>query len=136
MKFSTQTTYGLRSMIFLAENYGMGTVSMSHLAKSLDLSSGYLERIFSKLKKGGLVLSSKGVSGGYELARSPESISAYDIIYVLEGAKAPLHCVSDRGKSYCGQDCSCRVVAVLDVLQKAVWSSLAALSLKEICSKI
>jgi Rrf2 family transcriptional regulator, cysteine metabolism repressor len=136
MKFSTQTTYGLRSMIFLAENYGSGTVSMSHLAKSLNLSPGYLERIFSKLKKGGLVLSSKGVAGGYELARSPEKISAYDIIHSLEGGKTPLHCVSDGGKSYCGQDCSCRVVAVLDVLQKAVWDSLAGLSLKEISSRV
>lgn len=72
-------------MIELAKNYGEGPTALKTIAQSNDLSEHYLEQIVSPLRNAGLVRSIRGAYGGYVLAREPESITAGDVIRVLEG---------------------------------------------------
>lgn len=81
MKFSTRANYGLRLcfLIGVADE----TISLSSLAKQTGLSQKYLEQLLAMLKKGGVVQSTRGASGGYVLARSAEQISVKDVLVAV-----------------------------------------------------
>jgi len=85
MKISTKGRYGLTIMMDLAQHYGKGPVPLKSIAERHSLSEHYLEQLVAPLRNAGLVRSVRGAYGGYKLTRSPEEISAGDIIRVLEG---------------------------------------------------
>jgi len=132
MKFSTRSTYGLRAMIALARNWQKGSVSLASIARDENISLGYLERIFSVLKKEKLVKSKKGASGGYVLDRGPENIDVYDIISALEGKVSSFHCVENGGKVYCGKKCECSVEPALLKVAQAISAALKNIKLKDL----
>lgn len=132
MKFSTRTTYGLRAMVYLAQNQGKENLSLASIARAENISPKYLERIFARLKKAGLVSAEKGVSGGYQLAREPQKITLYDIVKTLEGNMSLFYCLDDKGKVYCGNQCNCAVTEVLAKVQNAIAKTLAGIKLKDL----
>ena len=132
MKFSTRTTYGLRAMIKLAEEWGHGSISLSLIAKEGNISLGYLESLFAKLKKANLVKSEKGATGGYVLTQSPEKITVFDVVKTLEGEMAPFHCMDETGKIYCSQKCKCGATSVLVKVQQAINNTLKNITLKDL----
>ncbi len=83
MKLSTKGRYGLRAVLDLAVNYGQGQVSIRAIADRQKISEYYLEQLFKKLRKAGIVQSIRGAHGGYVLNRSPDEITAYEIIRIL-----------------------------------------------------
>lgn len=85
MKISTKGRYGLTIMIELALHYGEGPTSLKMIAKENNLSEHYLEQLASPLRNAGLVKSVRGAYGGYMLSREPKSITASDVLRVLEG---------------------------------------------------
>lgn len=85
MKISTKGRYGLTIMIELARKYGEGPVSLKSIAEEHNLSAHYLEQLAAPLRNAELIKSIRGAYGGYRLAQSPSSITAGDIIRVLEG---------------------------------------------------
>jgi Rrf2 family cysteine metabolism transcriptional repressor len=85
MKISTKGRYGLRALIDLTIHSENGHVSLNSIAERQNISLNYLEQAFSALKKNGLIKSVKGAQGGYILADSPENITVYRILSVLEG---------------------------------------------------
>ncbi|MBN2908628.1 Rrf2 family transcriptional regulator [Polycladomyces sp. WAk] len=90
MKVSTKGRYGLTIMMDLARRYGEGPTSLKSVAERHQLSEHYLEQLISPLRNAGLVRSVRGAYGGYILARSPEEITAGDVIRVLEGPISPV----------------------------------------------
>ena len=132
MKFSTRTTYGLRAMIYLAQNSDKGSVSLSSIAKIENISQKYLERLFAKLKKSGLIKATKGAGGGYRLARKPSQINVFNIIKTLEGRMSPFYCLDETGKIYCSSKCRCGATQVLIKVQQAVNSTLKSVKLKDL----
>lgn len=85
MKISTKGRYGLRAMVDLAQKSVSDHVPLKSIAENQNISEGYLEHVFSTLKKAGLVKSIKGPQGGYILASEPSSITVGDVLRVLEG---------------------------------------------------
>ena len=85
MKMSTKGRYGLRAMLDLALNSGGDHVALNTIAERQNISSNYLEQVFSILRKGGLVNSVKGAQGGYVLADSVNRITVGQILRTLEG---------------------------------------------------
>ena len=85
MKMSTKGRYGLRAMLDLAINSGNGHVALNTIAERQDISTNYLEQVFSTLRKAGLVVSIKGAQGGYVLADSLNRITVGQILRALEG---------------------------------------------------
>jgi Rrf2 family cysteine metabolism transcriptional repressor len=90
LKISTKGRYGLTIMMELANRYGEGQMSLKAIAQKHDLSEHYLEQLVAPLRNAGLVKSIRGAYGGYILARSPEEITAGDVIRVLEGPISPV----------------------------------------------
>ncbi len=102
MRLSSKGHYGLRAMIELANSFGTGPVALAEIAEQENLSVAYLEQLFAALKKAGLVESTRGVRGGYELTREPSLVSVGEIVRALEGPIAPVECASEAGDS-----CNC-----------------------------
>lgn len=85
MRISAKGRYGLCSMVYLAQNAGTsGCINLLKISEDLGISKIYLEQVFSLLKKAGLVLSIKGASGGYQLSRNADAITAFDILNAIE----------------------------------------------------
>ena len=86
MKISTKGRYGLRAMVDLAINAQNEHVALSAVAERQNISTNYLEQVFSGLRKAGLVKSVKGAQGGYILSENPENIKVGTILRILEGS--------------------------------------------------
>lgn len=90
MKISTKGRYGLTIMMELALKFGEGPTSLKSIAEKNGLSEHYLEQAHRPLRNAGLVKSIRGAYGGYILSRETNTITAGDIIRVLEGPISPV----------------------------------------------
>lgn len=130
MKLSTRGRYGLMALEVLKDAYGQEVVSVASIAEEKKLSSSYLERLFSQLKKAGLVTSIRGPQGGYSLSRPPEEISIGEVLMALEG-EMELSCC-DGEDSACGLAMPCRTKHVLDRIEAAISDATESISLAEL----
>lgn len=113
MKLSTKGRYGARAALELALRHGTGPIMVREIAESQDISERYLEHILNSLRASGLVRSTRGARGGYELAKPPAEITLGDVVRSLEG---PLDIVS------CTQDEDCRRADACVTMQ--VWKDV------------
>lgn len=98
MQFSIGVEYALHCLLYMIDIPSGKAVGIKDLAAFQGVSETYLSKVYTKLKKAGIVNSIPGVNGGYELARIPESITFWDIVEAVEG-KAPLfQCAEIRQK--------------------------------------
>lgn len=113
MKVSTRGEYGMRAMVSLARQYGKGPCSLSVVAQDSAVPAAYLEQLMGVLRRSGLVASTRGAHGGYQLSRAPQEIRVGDVYRVLEGPVAPMECVSEvESEDLCPllDGCATRVV--------------------------
>jgi len=82
-------------MVALAHHYGDGPMSIAAVAKESSVPPTYLEQLIAPLRKAGLVESTRGARGGYQLARPPETVRVGEVYRVMEGPVAPMDCVSE-----------------------------------------
>lgn len=101
MKLSTRARYGLRALIDLAIYSEIETVSIQSIANRQNISVSYLEQLMAKLKKAGLVESSRGACGGYRLAQPIDQISVGDVLRVLEGSLEAVECNGYNAVNVC-----------------------------------
>src|SRR3954465_7857884 len=94
MMFSTKAEYGIRVLVELAGRTGDSPVPLAEIAGSNGLPGGYLEPLVARLRKAGLVESRRGARGGYLLARSADDITMAEVVEALEGAIAPIECIT------------------------------------------
>ena len=110
MRFSAKEECALRALVELAGHHGEGPVSLSRVSAAQDISLAYLEQIVGLLREGGVLESTRGVRGGYSLARSPAQITVGDVLRVLEGALVPIPCVSPEESCARTRYCATRLV--------------------------
>lgn len=96
MRVTTKGRYALRAMINLAQNSGDKPLSIKKITEVEDLSPIFLEQIFTKLKKYGLIKSIRGAGGGFLLAKDSADISVKDILEAVEeGIRLTPCCASE-----------------------------------------
>lgn len=96
MRFSIGVEYALHCLLYVM-NVPMGrAVGIKDLAAYQGVSETYLSKVFTKLKNSGIVKSTPGVNGGYELLRAPENISFWDVIEAIEGTSPMFQCAEIR----------------------------------------
>jgi Rrf2 family cysteine metabolism transcriptional repressor len=134
LHFSTRGEYGVRLMVELARHYGAGPVSLTETADHEDLPRPYLEQLVVSLRESGLVTSTRGAHGGYELARPPAQIRMSEVIEALEGPIAPMVCASEDPlhAGICDRTGFCNVNLLWVRVRKAVVDALDSLSLAEL----
>ena len=89
LHFSSRGEYGVRLMVELARHHGDGPVSLSEMADHEELPRPYLEQLVVSLREAGLVTSTRGAHGGYELAVAPERIRMSQVVAGPGGARSP-----------------------------------------------
>ena len=75
MKLSTRARYGLKALIDLGLHSANEAISLQSIAERQDISTSYLEQLMAMLKKAGLVKSSRGAYGGYQLGKPADALS-------------------------------------------------------------
>ncbi len=125
MRVSTRGIYGLEALLDLAvhSNGEQEVIPLKDIAKRRGISANYLEQLFAILNKSGVVTSSRGIQGGYRLAKEPAYINVPDVINVLEGPLVLVPCVLEDGRD-CGASDKCAAHLLwrkaVDTLYKSV----------------
>jgi Rrf2 family iron-sulfur cluster assembly transcriptional regulator len=84
MKLTTKGRYAVTAILDLALHCGRGPISLADISSRQDISLSYLEQLFSRLRRRGLVTSTRGPGGGYTLGRDPASITVGDVIAAVD----------------------------------------------------
>ncbi|MFB3924475.1 MAG: Rrf2 family transcriptional regulator [Syntrophales bacterium] len=129
MKLSTRARYGVRMMLALARNYGKGPVYLRDIAREEEISEKYLSLIIIPLRAVGLVNSTRGAHGGYNLARLPDQITLKEIVEVLEG-NCLVDCVKDP--SICSRVPTCASRDVWAMVGGKISEALSSVTLEQL----
>ncbi len=136
MKFGVGVDYSLKALLMLAERYpGTQPMQVEAIATAQDIPENYLRRLLITLKRGGLVLSQKGPSGGYLLARPPARITMADVVELIEGGYVPVECLEEGANSPCRRDRACAMRDVWREIRDQVNSILRATTLETLAGK-
>lgn len=123
MRVTTWTEYSLIIAINLAKRRraGLGALSARELADTERLPADYVEQILLRLRRAGLVESTRGAKGGYTLARDPESLTVRDVMAASERQTFELNCESHPvDPDRCSPSASCSIRPVWVSLQKRI----------------
>ena len=124
MKLSTRGRYGTRLMIELAKHYGKGPLRISEISKSQGITVKYLEQLIIPLKKADLIDSVRGPKGGHMLCKSPDKITLWEVLNLLESKLTLVDCVTDESQCDHARQCVVRPVwgraynAMMDVFKE------------------
>src|SRR6478609_8559906 len=134
MKVSTRVHYGLRAMTELARCYrDERPLAISEIARSEGLPLAYLEQLVGELRRAGLVEGTRGVRGGYRLARAPQAITVGDVYRILEGEVAPVDCTAeDYVDGTCARDGGCMSRNIWERVQAAILGVLDTTTLDDL----
>jgi len=140
MKLSLKGEYALRALLVLGlnyERYERPIISINAISQQQNIPKRFLEQILNDLKSGGLVQSKRGVAGGYRLARSPRDISLASVIRHIEGALAPVSCVSERfyEKCSCPDESRCAIRSVMKEVREAVVKIVEKVTVADLCER-
>jgi Rrf2 family transcriptional regulator, cysteine metabolism repressor len=139
MLFSTKAEYGVRLMVELGRQPDTAPISLSAVAEAERLPLSYLEHLVAKLRKAGLVTSTRGAHGGYSLAKPAAEITLDTVVEALEGQIAPMECFHEtpEGKVLCSHEGddghhACATKLLWTRVQNGVTKALAGTTLAEL----
>jgi Rrf2 family transcriptional regulator, cysteine metabolism repressor len=137
MRLSLRGEYALRAMLVLGLHYGQTVVRIQAISDQQNIPKRFLEQILNDLKSGGFVQSKRGMSGGYRLARRPEQITVASIVRHIEGALAPVSCVSEKfyEKCSCPDESRCAVRSVMKEVREAIVGVVERVTVAELCQR-
>lgn len=131
MKLTTKGRYAVTAMLDLALHYDQGAVTLADIAKRQGISLSYLEQLFAKLRRNGLVDSVRGPGGGYNLASDPSEISVADIVLAINENIDARRC---GGKANCDGDERCLTHELWESLSIRISDFLSGISLADLVS--
>ncbi|MCS7283418.1 MAG: Rrf2 family transcriptional regulator [Anaerolineae bacterium] len=135
MRLSTRGRYAVRAMLDLALHQGEGLVPRAAIARRQGLSPTYIAHLFRRLERAGLVEGVKGPGGGYRLRRHPAEISVGEIIRVVEGPIALVHCVTPEGQKRCRRAADCVTRGLWREVSEALAEMLDRVTLQDLCAR-
>ncbi len=129
MRLTTKGRYAVTAMLDLAINEERGPITLSEISGRQEISLSYLEQLFSKLRKQGLVKSSRGPGGGYQLAQEAERISISQIILAVDEVIDVRRC---KGEGNCQGDRSCLTHDLWTNLSEQIQDFLGSITLGQL----
>jgi Rrf2 family protein len=100
MRVSAKSDYALRALIELASRKDGAPVSAEELGRLQEIPHGFLQAILADLRRAGLVMSQRGQSGGWRMAREPETVSVADVIRAVDGPLVSVYGLRPESVSY------------------------------------
>lgn len=131
MMLTTRGRYAVMAMVDLAGQDGLKPVTLADIAARQDIALNYLEQIFSRLKKHGIVTSVRGPGGGYLLAHSSGAIRIADIIAAVEEQIVITRCKT-KASSCMGHKAKCLTHDLWEGLGKQIHDYLNGVTLKDV----
>ena len=129
MKLTTKGHFAVTAMVDLAMTQGRRPVSLASISERQKISLSYLEQLFSKLRRRGLVESVRGPGGGYRLARESGQVSIADIIVAVDESLDATQC---RGLKNCRDDDKCITHNLWAELNQHIYSFLGKVTLEQL----
>ncbi len=137
MKISTQSRYGLRALFDIAYHSAGLSTQVKDISARQAISPRYIEQIFQKLKRAGIIKSVRGPSGGYYLARKIDEITVGDVVRATEGAVELVHCSGTRTRptKVCDRIQKCPVRDVWTEASGRLMAYLDSVTLQDLCKE-
>jgi Rrf2 family protein len=135
MRLSTQSRYGVRAIFDIAYHSEGLETQVKDISRRQGISQRYLEQIFQKLKRAGIVGSKRGPSGGYFLGKKPQHISLGEVIRVTEGGIYPVRCVNPKNsKQPCEKSGDCVTQIVWNEAGKRLSDYFDSVTISDLCN--
>ena len=130
MRLTTKGRFAVTAMIDLGLHHGGGEpVTLAEISGRQKISLSYLEQLFGKLRRHGLVESVRGPGGGYHLARDMGEVSVADIILAVD---EPIDATQCGGKENCHDDQKCLTHDLWAALNERIFDYLGSVSLRQL----
>lgn len=129
MRLTTKGRFAVTAMIDVAMHNGGGPVTLAGVAERQKISLSYLEQLFGKLRRYGLVDSVRGPGGGYNLARAATGVSVADIITAVD---EPIDATQCGGKENCQDDKRCMTHELWASLNTHIFAFLNSVTLEQL----
>ena len=135
MKLSTKGRYAVMAMVDLAQHGTDTPIALADIAKRQDISLSYLEQLFGKLRRHGLVSSVRGPGGGYKLASGPAELRISDIIRAVDEPIRTTAC-ADGGVHGCtGTTSRCLTHDLWDELGRQIQIFLSSVTIEDVIER-
>ena len=134
LQVTSGSDYGIRGVIYLAFRAPKGTMLISDIAEAQDIPESYLAKIFQGLTRQGILRSTRGIGGGFSLARRPDRITLKDIVVACEGPILISKCLSR--KDDCDKMDICGMCYVWEMLQEHILSVLETTTVQDILDRL
>jgi Rrf2 family protein len=132
MRISSRAHYGLRMMTELAKGHGGPPLSLAEIARREGMPLAYLEQLVAPLRRAGVVEGTRGLHGGYRLAKRPEQVTVLEIVELMEGPVAPVECLAEGYQAgACSREPECLSRPLWGRLQQAVKQVLGGTTLAD-----
>ncbi len=135
MELNTRGRYAVMAMADLAKYGADGSLPLPAIAERQQISLAYLEQLFLKLRRAGLVESARGRSGGYRLGRPAGAISVADVMAAVEEDTRMTRCGGEAAKP-CMAGQRCLTHGLWDALGDQIASFLESVTLQEVLDGI
>ncbi|TFG64541.1 MAG: Rrf2 family transcriptional regulator [Spirochaetales bacterium] len=136
MRITTKGRYALRAILCLAKMGQEDPVSIRALAQAEDISPEFLEQIFFKLKKTGMISSTRGPGGGFRLNRPISEITLHDILEAAgEGTEFTPCLKKDRLDGNCKRMANCKAHLVWSEAMENIRNYLGSITLEQMLNK-
>ncbi len=133
MRITTWAEYGLICALHLARHNRNNPVTGRAIAGAEGLPSDYVEQILLRLRRAGIVRSTRGAHGGYTLAKAPTEVSVRDVLAASELATFDLHCITHPvAEERCSEAQSCSIRPVWVMLQQKIDEVLQEVKLADL----
>jgi Rrf2 family iron-sulfur cluster assembly transcriptional regulator len=136
MRLSTKGRYAVMAMADLAKHSANSRpVSLAEISGRQEISLSYLEQLFAKLRRGGLVSSVRGPGGGYRLSRPANEVRISDIILAVDEPIAATRCKPGEAKGCTGTGARCVTHDLWEELGRQIQVFLSGVSLSDVIEK-
>ena len=135
MRLSTRGRYAVMAMVDLASAGAERPVTLSDIATRQDISLSYLEQLFARLRRGGVVRSVRGPGGGYQLSSPMEQIRIADIILAVDEPIKTTRCQSGSPKGCAKHHSRCMTHDLWEELGRQIHDYLSSVSLADVVQK-
>jgi Rrf2 family transcriptional regulator, iron-sulfur cluster assembly transcription factor len=136
MKISTQARYGLRALFDIAYHSAGQSTQVKDIAARQALSPRYIEQIFQRLKKSGIIKSIRGPAGGYCLTRKPEEITVGDVIKATQGPVELVFCTnSSNAMKTCQRVAECVTTDIWKEASSRLMAYFDSITLEDLCKE-
>lgn len=129
MNLNKSTRYALYAAMEMAQAGADRAVTVAEVAARYRIPEGALAKVFQQLVRAGIAIGTRGIGGGYRLARQASELTVLDLLNAFEPPRAPGHCLLADRSEECGMSPACRIRRLFDEVDDLARHTFASITL-------